>query len=59
MHLKSNLITHDNRDAESAKNIQKREVAIAQLLTHVRDGIGTTMPRIKGVVIGGNFNTDL
>jgi endonuclease/exonuclease/phosphatase family metal-dependent hydrolase len=58
VHLKSNLITHGNREAETAKNIQKREVAIAQLLTHVHDVIGTTMPSIKGVVIGGDFNTN-
>jgi len=31
-HLKSNLITHGHREAETAKNISKREVAIAQLL---------------------------
>jgi endonuclease/exonuclease/phosphatase family metal-dependent hydrolase len=58
VHLKSNLITHGNRVAETAKNIQKREVAIAQLLTHVRDVIGSTIPSIKGVVIGGDFNTN-
>jgi endonuclease/exonuclease/phosphatase family metal-dependent hydrolase len=58
LHLKSNLITHGDREAETAKNIRKREVAIAQLLTHVRDVIGTTMPTIKGVVIGGDFNTN-
>jgi hypothetical protein len=32
VHLKSNLITHGDKEAETAKNIQKREVAIAQLL---------------------------
>jgi endonuclease/exonuclease/phosphatase family metal-dependent hydrolase len=58
VHLKSNLITHGNREAENAKNIQKREVAIAQLLTHVHDVIGTTIPTIKGFVIGGDFNTN-
>jgi endonuclease/exonuclease/phosphatase family metal-dependent hydrolase len=58
VHLKSNLITRGNREAETAKNIQKREVAIAQLLAHVRDVIGTTIPSIKGVVIGGDFNTN-
>jgi endonuclease/exonuclease/phosphatase family metal-dependent hydrolase len=58
VHLKSNLITHGDKGAETAKNIQKREVAIAQLLMHVRDVIGTTMPSIKGVVIGGDFNTN-
>ena len=54
VHLKSNLITHGNREAETAKNIQKREVAIAQLLTHVHDVVSTTMPTIKRIVIGGD-----
>ena len=58
VHLKSNLITHGDREAETAKNIRKREVAVAQLLTHVHDVIGTTMPTIKGIVIGGDFNTN-
>jgi endonuclease/exonuclease/phosphatase family metal-dependent hydrolase len=58
VHLKSNLIIHGNREAETAKNIQKREVAIAQLLAHVHDVIGSTMPSIKGIVIGGDFNTN-
>jgi endonuclease/exonuclease/phosphatase family metal-dependent hydrolase len=58
LHLKSNLITHGDRQAETAKNTRKREVAIAQLLTHVRDVIGTTMPTIKNIVIGGDFNTN-
>ena len=58
VHLKSNLITHGDREAETAKNIRKREVAITQLLTHIHDVIGTTMPTIKGVVIGGDFNTN-
>src|SRR6476660_6738679 len=40
VHLKSNLITHGDKEAETAKNIRKREVAIAQLLTHVHDVIG-------------------
>jgi endonuclease/exonuclease/phosphatase family metal-dependent hydrolase len=58
VHLKSNLITHGGREAETAKNIQKREVAVTQLLTHVRDVIGTMMPTVKAVVIGGDFNTN-
>jgi endonuclease/exonuclease/phosphatase family metal-dependent hydrolase len=58
LHLKSNLITHGDREAETAKNIQKREVAITQLLTHIRDVIGTTIPTIRGIVIGGDFNTN-
>jgi endonuclease/exonuclease/phosphatase family metal-dependent hydrolase len=58
VHLKSNLITHGDREAETAKNIRKREIAIVQLLAHVHDVIGMTMPTIKGVVIGGDFNTN-
>src|SRR5258708_3485738 len=58
VHLKSNLITHGDREAETAKNIQKREIAITQLLAHVHEVVGTTMPSIKGVVIGGDFNTN-
>ena len=58
VHLKSNLITHGDREAETAKNIRKREIAITQLLTHVHDVIGTTMPSVKGIVIGGDFNTN-
>ena len=58
LHLKSNLITHGDREAETAKNIRKREIAITQLLTHVHDVIGTTMPSVKGIVIGGDFNTN-
>jgi len=58
VHLRSNLITRGDREAEAAKNIRKREVAIAQLLTHIRDVIEAKMPSIKGVVIGGDFNTN-
>jgi endonuclease/exonuclease/phosphatase family metal-dependent hydrolase len=58
LHLKSNLIVHGNREAETGKNIQKREVAITQLLAHIHDVVGTTIPTIKGVVIGGDFNTN-
>lgn len=58
IHLKSNLIMHGDKEVETAKNIQKREVAIQQLLTHVRDMIGTSIPSIKGVIIGGDFNTN-
>jgi endonuclease/exonuclease/phosphatase family metal-dependent hydrolase len=58
VHLKSNLITRGERETETAKNIQKREVAITQLLAHVRDVIGITIPTIKSIVIGGDFNTN-
>src|ERR1043166_9308228 len=54
VHLKSNLVTHGDPVAETAKNIRKREVAIQQLLTHMHDVIGTTIPSIKGVIIGGD-----
>ena len=58
VHLKSNLITHGDKEAETAKNIRKREAAITQLLTHVHDVVSTTMPSIMGVVVGGDFNTN-
>ena len=58
VHLKSNLITRGDKEAETAKNIQKREVAVTQLLAHVHDMIETTKLAIKGIVIGGDFNTN-
>jgi endonuclease/exonuclease/phosphatase family metal-dependent hydrolase len=58
LHLKSNLITHGDNEAETAKNIQKRQVAVTQLIVHVRAVIETTMLVIKGIVIGGDFNTN-
>jgi hypothetical protein len=58
VHLKSNLITHGDREAENPKNIQKREIAITQLLTHIHDVVSTTMPTVKRIVIGGDFNTN-
>ena len=58
VHLKSNLITHGDPATETAKNIAKREVAVAQLMAHVRDIIEKTMLAIKGIVIGGDFNTN-
>src|SRR5262245_53160414 len=58
VHLKSNLITHGDREAETAKNIRKREVAIAELLTHSHDVIRMNNPTIKGIVIVANFNTN-
>jgi endonuclease/exonuclease/phosphatase family metal-dependent hydrolase len=58
VHLKSNLITHGDRESETARNILKREIAITQLLTHVHDVVSTTMPTIKGIVIGGDYNTN-
>src|SRR5258707_12348424 len=51
VHLKSNLITRGDREVETAKNIRKREVAVAQLLTHIHDVVGTTMPTVKGILI--------
>ena len=58
VHLKSNLITHGDKEAETAKNIRKREVAVTQLVAHVHDVIETTKLAIKGIVIGGDFNTN-
>jgi endonuclease/exonuclease/phosphatase family metal-dependent hydrolase len=57
LHLKSNLV-HGNSEIETAKNIRKREVSIQQLLTHIHDMIGMAIPSIKGLVIGGDFNTN-
>ena len=58
VHLKSNLITHGDKEAETAKNVQKRKVAVIQLVAHVHDVIETIMLAIKGIVIGGDFNTN-
>jgi endonuclease/exonuclease/phosphatase family metal-dependent hydrolase len=59
LHLKSNLIMKSDKAAEAQKNIRKREVAIDQLLNHVRDVIAPSMPLVKSFVVGGDFNTNL
>jgi endonuclease/exonuclease/phosphatase family metal-dependent hydrolase len=59
LHLKSNLIMKSDKAAEGQKNIRKREVAIEQLLNHVRDVIAPSMPMVKSFVVGGDFNTNL
>ena len=58
LHLKSNLVTHGNPEIETAQNIRKREVAIQQLVSHMHDFIGTAIPSIKRLVVGGDFNTN-
>jgi endonuclease/exonuclease/phosphatase family metal-dependent hydrolase len=58
VHLKSNLITHGNKEAEGAKNIRKREVAIDQLVAHVHDAIGAKIPMVNRLIVGGDFNTN-
>ena len=58
VHLKSNLITRGNKEAEAAKNVRKHEVAIDQLVTHVRDMIGAKIPTINQLIVGGDFNTN-
>ena len=58
LHLKSNLIMRGNKEAETAKNIRKREIATFQLLNHLRDIIATAISSIKTVIIGGDFNTN-
>jgi endonuclease/exonuclease/phosphatase family metal-dependent hydrolase len=58
LHLKSNLITRGNKEAEAAKNIRKREVAIDQLMLHVHDIIGAKIPAIHRLIVGGDFNTN-
>jgi endonuclease/exonuclease/phosphatase family metal-dependent hydrolase len=59
LHLKSNLIMKSDKAAEAAKNIRKREVAIDQLLNHIRDVIAPSMPLVKSIIVGGDFNTNL
>jgi Endonuclease/Exonuclease/phosphatase family. len=58
LHLKSNRITHGDKEIETAQNIRKREVSIQQLLVHIHDVIETVIPPIKGLIIGGDFNTN-
>ena len=58
VHLKSNLVMGGNTELETAKNIRKREVASQQILDHIRTVIEPSMPAIKSVVIGGDFNTN-
>src|SRR4029453_7900648 len=58
VHLKSNLVTHGDPVAETAKNIRKREIAIDQLMTHVRDFIPANIAAINRFIIGGDFNTN-
>src|ERR1043166_5707612 len=58
VHLKSNLITRGNKAGEAANNIRKREVAIVQLMAHVRDMIGAKIPTITRLIVGGDFNTN-
>jgi endonuclease/exonuclease/phosphatase family metal-dependent hydrolase len=59
LHLKSNLIMKSDKAAETQKNIRKREVAIEQVLNHMRDVIALKMPMVKSFVVGGDFNTNL
>ena len=58
LHLKSNLITHSDKEIEAGRNIRKRVVSIQQLLAHIHDVIETVIPSIKGLIIGGDFNTN-
>lgn len=58
LHLKSNLIMKSDKTAEARKNIRKREVAIEQLLNHMREVIAPSMPAVKSFIVGGDFNTN-
>ncbi len=58
LHLKSNLVTRGNKEAVTAANIRKREVAIDQMLAHMRDVIGAKIPMINRLIVGGDFNTN-
>jgi endonuclease/exonuclease/phosphatase family metal-dependent hydrolase len=59
LHLKSNLIMRGDHATEAAKNIRKREVAVTQVLNHIRAVIAPSMPMVKSLVVGGDFNTNL
>lgn len=59
LHLKSNLIMKSDKTVETQKNIRKREVAIDQVLNHMRTVIAPAMPMVKSFVVGGDFNTNL
>lgn len=56
LHLKSNL-TRNSPDKESQLNILKRETSAEQLIDHAR-AMGKDYPRMAGVVVGGDFNTN-
>ena len=58
VHLKSNLIRAKDNEAEKAKNIHKREIAIQQLLAHMDDMIPTVLPSVTSFIVGGDFNTN-
>jgi hypothetical protein len=59
LHLKSNLTMKGDKAVEAHKNIRKREVAIDQLLNHIRDVIASKLPMVKSFVVGGDFNTNV
>lgn len=56
VHLKSNLVRGDF-ERQTQTNIFKRERAMAQLMDHVHE-LHSILPSVKGVVIGGDFNTN-
>jgi endonuclease/exonuclease/phosphatase family metal-dependent hydrolase len=58
VHLKSNLIMHGDKVAETTKNVRKREVAAHQILNHLRSVIAKAIPNIQSEVVAGDFNTN-
>jgi predicted Zn-dependent protease len=48
------LITRGDKEAAAAKNIRKREIAIDQLMVHVREMIGAKIPTINGLIVAGD-----
>ena len=58
VHLKSNLIMHGDKAAETTKNVRKREVAAHQLLNHLHSVIAKAIPNIETEVVAGDFNTN-
>lgn len=58
LHLKSNLVMKGDKAAEMQKNIRKREVSMAQILSHIRDTIPRSLPMVNRFIVGGDFNTN-
>ena len=58
VHLKSNLIRGGDVAKQAQLNILKRELAGEQLVTHANE-MQKTFPGLRGVVVGGDFNTNV
>ena len=51
---------HQRKEQEDqvTENVRKREIAIDQFLSHVRDVMPRRAPSLRTIVIGGDFNTN-